>query len=537
MPLPLTPPGVSPELQTYVLRDFTGGLNVQAFSTELNPNESPRIMNCMIDPRGGFHARSELKNQNTTEIPITGGSITNVWAHHDLATGDRQILAHCNDKIYSAHDTDTSFGDTLITGGADSANLLDAAAFGGMTILMRGAANQDSADYDTTSGFTYYTNSVGAWQDDFDSPSGAHMPRARRCETHHNMFWVASTRETAGVEFKNRIRFSHPGDEGSWREQDWIDIDPGEDVDPIVALVSFRDHLLVFKTNSIWAVFGYDFTDFQVVNVSNTIGCLSPKAVQSTEQGVFFVDQHGVYVYDGARLQNLSEKLGMCFPINLDQRNFVCLVQMGDYVWVGGTGSTFNFVDTLNLLCFDLNLGAWTTHYMPQDPQTGTIVRGYDDGGSDTPVDRIIFGFGGTGWVGQFLADPVDGGRGIDRLGGVAYPIPWHFQTAFFDAGEPFRNKKWKRPEVHYKDRLQAGGGGMTHSVDVYQDWNTLAVAKTLTWEAGDGAADEDFTRLSSFPVSRSVSFDFRGHDEDSSENGFAIRGITVKWRNRAVKG
>ena len=44
-------------LQIFEQQDFTGGLNLRADQFQLADNESPRMLNVEIDPRGGVFAR------------------------------------------------------------------------------------------------------------------------------------------------------------------------------------------------------------------------------------------------------------------------------------------------------------------------------------------------------------------------------------------------------------------------------------------------------------------------------------------------
>ena len=51
--------------------DFTGGLNLRADQFQLAPNESPKMLNVEIDPRGGIFSRGAMRRTNTTAITPT----------------------------------------------------------------------------------------------------------------------------------------------------------------------------------------------------------------------------------------------------------------------------------------------------------------------------------------------------------------------------------------------------------------------------------------------------------------------------------
>jgi hypothetical protein len=84
--------------------------------------------------------------------------------------------------------------------------------------------------------------------------------------------WVAYTLES-GTSHKNRVRFSKVNDGENWTASDYIDIDIGEDGDYITAILPDADRLLVFKQNSVYAIYGFSRDSFEVRNLTRTAGC------------------------------------------------------------------------------------------------------------------------------------------------------------------------------------------------------------------------------------------------------------------------
>lgn len=58
----------------------------------------------------------------------------------------------------------------------------------------------------------------------------------------------------------------------------------------IVRMISFRKTLIIWKTDSIWIITGDLNGSYKPFKISGTLGTLSPKTVQETPQGVFFLD-------------------------------------------------------------------------------------------------------------------------------------------------------------------------------------------------------------------------------------------------------
>lgn len=77
------------------------------------------------------------------------------------------------------------------------------------------------------------------------------------------------------------------------------------DGDTIQALISFNEWLLVFKTNSAYAIVGDTFDDYQVLPVLAAgggkhigIGCAAPGSVLQVENSVMFASRDGIYRID-----------------------------------------------------------------------------------------------------------------------------------------------------------------------------------------------------------------------------------------------
>ena len=74
----------------YEQQDFTGGLNLRADQFQLAENESPKMLNVEVDPRGGIFSRGGMRRITTQ--PIVGGNIL-------LENND--VLQSENDDLFS----------------------------------------------------------------------------------------------------------------------------------------------------------------------------------------------------------------------------------------------------------------------------------------------------------------------------------------------------------------------------------------------------------------------------------------------------
>jgi len=78
----------------------------------------------------------------------------------------------------------------------------------------------------------------------------------------------------------------------------------GDDT-PITGMASWGDVLVVFKTNSVWAVRGWSSGDMRVDLVTSQVGCAADAAQGAAPPGVLWQSADGYYWWDGAKLRRL----------------------------------------------------------------------------------------------------------------------------------------------------------------------------------------------------------------------------------------
>ena len=96
------------EFKLEVLEAFTGGLNLRSDQFNLNDNESPDLLNVIVDPRGGIRQRDGVDRRNTTAL---SADVQGIWALHTDG-GTSQLMVNYDTKV--AYSTATNFTD--ITG-------------------------------------------------------------------------------------------------------------------------------------------------------------------------------------------------------------------------------------------------------------------------------------------------------------------------------------------------------------------------------------------------------------------------------------
>lgn len=446
------------------LRNFTGGLNLRADVFNLGPDETSDLLNVEIDPRGGFFSRGGIKQINTTAISGT-------WTPQRLTSyspSTHYVMLSTKTKAYKS--TGGDFTELLVGGGT---SITISSPFGvwfsewasdlymstGKTSLCTKWTGTGNANTLTASGSSQ-------WQNDYASPIGTHMPKSNFCLNHNDKMFVANTNED-GVSLPNRIRWSHTFSPESWAEADWIDVDGGGP--EILGIVSIKGHILVFKQNAIYAIYGYSKETFQLVLVSENIGLLNPNCFAKSENGIYFFDYpNGMFFYDGTKLQDRFESLRPMIlnnSINPAYLNTISLSWVGRRVWLSvpydpsliATKPTVSFV-------YDPSVGkngAWTKF----SSADGYGFVGGTNWSNSTQNNLPLICHSNIPYV--CSVDNYD--IAYDTFAGSNSYYKMFYLTRWFDGGNIASLKMWKRPTLvcsspTFESQLD---------IEVYKDFNS----------------------------------------------------------------
>jgi hypothetical protein len=220
-----------------VLEAFTGGLNLRSDQFNLQDNESPDLLNVVVDPRGGIRQRDGVDRLNTTAL---SADIKGVWGFF-TDSGTAQKMVNYGTKV--AYATTSNFTDlTNITARTDGSRVY------GMTMNnVAYGVSRDKVSF-------RWNGSVDADLGVTLDGSSGNFPQAQYVAFWNNFAWAANTYESA-TDYKYRVRWSNANEPEKWAAADYVDIDKGEHGDYITGLVPAGDKLLVFKSNSVHAIF------------------------------------------------------------------------------------------------------------------------------------------------------------------------------------------------------------------------------------------------------------------------------------------
>lgn len=482
-------------LEPLNLTDWTGGLNLRRNQFQLAENESPDMLNVDVDPRGGFCTRKGWLRWNADDIvdPIAVTWEPRNSAVHNLANGDQIVYIVNDKKIYSAG-IDRQFALLTSVPANAAPHGADFTAWGDYMYITTGMSTasyqrfQDDAPVALATSFS-----------EVNAPVNLSMPRAEYVAGHAGYLFCAVTVE-GGQNYFARVRWSHPGKPDSWRAGDYIDIDSGGG--KITGIMSFRDHLLIFKTNSLWALYGYDDASWQLMKVSLSVGCPCITAATRSETAAYFFsasDKGGIYGYAGEVPTYISENMRPAFEEITAYEN-VFVSWAGRRLWIGvpwvkDVGPT---AEVASAFVFDPDIGdgAWTM-YRSSVGAIAPVVDGSDinakypmavmwsheaavmvvldriDDAYDSILELSVLGTGDGGYLSTSDGEDIL----ISGRDPPGETFQTYYRTRWLHAGWPDRKKSWRRPGFIVREVPR----DVTLVVESFRDYNETTVHRTRT--------------------------------------------------------
>ena len=574
MPLQMSPPKVSATDQPYRYdekSDFKGGLNLRADQFNIAENESPALLNVDVDPRGGVRRRDAVTKVNSTALD---DDIVSLISHYE--EGQNQVLAAVatatetkllwNDNVTGDFDGTVSYGGTDVQ--FDTTQPPRGVTFNGYTYIVNGK-------FLTSTGHTTY--SVVRWSGadgstalatpDIDGSDG-HFPNARYTTTWAEYIWVAYTLES-GTTHKNRVRWSKVNDAENWTAADYIDIDIGEDGDHITAIIPDADRLLVFKENSVYAIYGFSSDSFEVRNITRTAGCRDGSQPVAATAGIFFwYAEEGIYLLSYDALAWAFERIKPAMTYDVGQPALTLgtapsLMWFDERLWVSVdyqsddnvSGSNQN--NRRNVFVWDPSLtetGAWMRH----DINARSLL-------AYRPTGDTHLGIAATSVITDVAEfnriSKLDQNADVDDYGaGSADEIVSYYQTGWFIGNRPTFPKRWGKTRTVlladnnlriymyiYKDYDLSGWVSPSYYKDITgmdspATWDTDpsgsgdGVWDTSEWQAAGTSDRYLFARWPTVGTAQAISLRFKVSPSVSKRGKWGVTSIIGMYRTRRLR-
>ena len=530
--------------------DFTGGLNLRADQFQLARNESPDMLNVEIDPRGGVFARGGMVRLNTTAVSGTWDP-QKLWPFY----GDTSTLMMSNStKVYK------STGGNFTTLQYSSGNDVTASSSHGACLAQWGdtmyiaVGQAGTGGYKWKTGDTYATALTASgtapfgWQA-YNSPIGGKMPSCEHLCVHANKMFAAYTREVSVV-YPDRIRWSHEGLPEDWLQADYIDIKGGGL--GITGMCVVQGQLVIFKPNAIFLLVGTDSDNFEVVELSNRLGCSNHHSFAVSEAGVYFYSTpEGVFYYDGTKVIDIFEPLRPVIDLkelSTAMTESYSVSYMGRRLWVALPYDLSNTVTypTANFV-YDPTIGT-SGAWMKFSTEDGRAVVGGTDW-TDANNDNFRVACHATqAYV--LKVDMYDEEQ--DNIAGTAATFESYYRTGWVDGRTYAQKKMFRRPDIVFKQvdsarivnvkvfhNFEEASGSERKQFNV----NLGASGSGMLWgvglwgsgEWGIAAEGVQVLRGQNLGLARAVQLLFTGPTGTAS--GWGIDSIAYKYNNRKVTG
>jgi hypothetical protein len=531
------------------------------------------MLNVEVDPRGGVRRRNGVTKVNATALT---NEIVSLMTHYEA--GQNQVLAATLDPatnksqiFYNPDATATSFTGPIQVGADiayfDTAQPPRHVTFNTYTYVVNGAMVYNDAGLTTASTVRWDGATAAALTPDLDGSAG-HFPCARYATAWAEFVWVAYTLES-GTTHKNRVRFSAVNDAENWTATDYIDIDIGEDGDHITAIIPDADRLLVFKQNSIYAIYGFSGDSFEVRNITRTAGCREGTQPVAATAGVFFwYAEDGIYIVTYDEVAWVFERIRPAMTYDVGQPALTLgtppsMMWSDERLWVSvdyasDDGlSESNQNNRRNTFVWDPSLGptgSWTRH----DINARSLLAYRPSG--DTHVG--IAATSAITGVATFtrISKVDDQTADVDTYDASYNEINSYYQTGWFIGNRPTFPKRWGKTRtvlladndtrVHtyvYKDYDLSG-----YWVGYYKDivgigspatWDTdptsgagYGVWDTSEWQA-QGTQDRYlFARWPTVGTAQAISLRFQVLPSVSKRGKWGVTSIIGMYRTRRLR-
>ena len=550
--------------------DFTGGLNLRADQFNIAHNESPALLNVEVDPRGGVRRRDAVAKVNATAL---ADEIVSLFTHYE--SGQNQILASVNPstapsttEVYWNENASGDFSGpmarttgTLVFSGSQPAA---GVTFNGYTYIVNGS--MFAAPHATGSAIQWHGDNAlpgsypGYLTPDLDGSAG-HFPCARYTTAWAEFVWVAYTLES-GTTHKNRVRFSAVNDAETWTATDYIDIDIGEDGDHITAIIPDADRLLVFKQNSVYAIYGFSRDSFEVRNLTRTAGCREGTQPVAATAGVFFwYAEDGIYIVSYDNVAWVFERIRPAMTYDVGQPALSLgtppsLMWFDERLWVSVdyqsddniSGSSQN--NRRNVFVWDPSLGptgAWVRHDI-----NARSLLGYRPSG-DTHLGIAVTSNITT--VASFdRISKLDQNYDYDDYVGAVNEINSFYHTGWFVGNRPTFPKRWGKTRT-----VVLSDNNCVIVMYVYKDYDPstalVGYSKTLTglgtpalWDAATSEWDDSewqpegtsdryaFGRWPTIGTAQAISLRFQVSPVPSTRGKWGITSVIGMYRTRRLR-
>ena len=236
--------------------------------------------------------------------------------------------------------------------------------------------------------------------------SGNRAPKGRHLVMHYDRLWIAddydvycsSVTANGGIDIED---FTTPTEPESEVNQHGAHISMYTyDGTRIVGMKAVFDDILIFKEKKIFKLYGTGPDNLQKIELFNATGAIAPRSIVSTPHGAFYINNDGIYMYNGSNVTKISNKIQKTWD-SLFWRNSDIMLSMSVGIFhdnryiVFVRGSSTSLVHT-TVFEFDILTGEFTTRNLPYAVSDAINFR-----------DKVIFACPADGYMYEYDAGEI----------------------------------------------------------------------------------------------------------------------------------
>ena len=275
----------APSLQSVLINDFSGGVNLRDAPSQIAPNESPNCHDVTLDQRGAVLKRLGMRADNSSDIAAANGQAM----HYSSSLG--QMVMQFGAELWRRT-------------GADAYSEMERS---GSVNAFTTAATCDMVDFAGTLYIIHPADGVLKW-DGANIAVVTASVKGVALAVWQNKVWAAGP--WSDNSNATRVWWSNAGDGDAWTTaSDFVDVRDLND-DPITALGNGQmldqagagtpersSGLLVYKEQGVYRI--SDSTTGEYATLSGDAGASNARSVCSLVGAVAFVNHRGIWMTDG----------------------------------------------------------------------------------------------------------------------------------------------------------------------------------------------------------------------------------------------
>lgn len=169
----------------------------------------------------------------------------------------------------------------------------------------------------------------------------------------------------------------------------------GNDSEPITGLIPFGGVLVVFKEHSTWIITGNSPETYDAQVVSDNIGCIAHRSIQTIDNAVYFCSMDGPYIFNGSFIIPINDDVRDLFN-EMDNRMRPLISSAVDrennlYLLAIRSSSTQIAADTIEALKYNYNSDKLLVYDYKESDVSNKIFRWttYDISVSDLTAGKL----------------------------------------------------------------------------------------------------------------------------------------------------